>query len=706
MKTNETARSFACAALSVLATTLNALGIVNGPIPAAADGGPCFGAAEWICPAPLLRATNTTAEFRATFTATESGAATLAIAADTVCSISLNGRTVVETLRFPDVPPERLYDLLDVPDVHKGENELLIRLYVQGINSFQHIPGNPGLLFSLTAPGCRVTSGATTEWRISTRDRAEGVHRVTDQLGYSFEFHAAAKPDDWRPVGRNGCIGRASEMSLRRRPVPRAEVRPLVPSRLVVGSATNAAPASGELRLLVDLGREESGLLLLDCETDAGAMIDIGWAEHAEDGRIRTRIGNRNFSGRYVAREGHQSFTYWQRRVACRFIELRVHGAKSRFVLNALSLKPVVLPVRRRPVPANLSPERRKIWETAVRTLELCMHEHYEDCPWREQALYANDARNQILAGRYAFEGNEAFAALSLELLAKGLRPDGWLSMCMPARIPFTIPSFTFSWTLAMKEHWDFTHDEAFARRMFPVMRTVLDTRLSEMKGGLLPCPVGNGYWQFYDWAKGLSGGDGPAKGSMRFESPLNMFFLLSLESDAALADAIGETAAAERWRGAAAKLRPAIRTAFWNAGKKQFEMAVVDGRMTDEPASELVQSLAILANVVPDGEAGRLAEKLSRPSDWTETTLSQSVHKFAALLKIGGECARRAMESMDGEWMAMLDAGATSFWEMREGWKAFDNAGSLCHGWSAIPVYFYGAYLSSETGDPSCKGK
>ena len=48
--------------------------------------------------------------------------------------------------------------------------------------------------------------------------------------------------------------------------------------------------------------------------------------------------------------------------------------------------------------------------------------------------------------------------------------------------------------------------------------------------------------------------------------------------------------------------------------------------------------------------------------------------------------------KEMDEAWSAMLKAGATSFWEVSDEWKAFGNAGSLCHGWSAVPVYFYGS--------------
>jgi hypothetical protein len=37
-----------------------------------------------------------------------------------------------------------------------------------------------------------------------------------------------------------------------------------------------------------------------------------------------------------------------------------------------------------------------------------------------------------------------------------------------------------------------------------------------------------------------------------------------------------------------------------------------------------------------------------------------------------------------------MLDTGTTTFWETMGGWKTFENAGSLCHGWSAMPIYYY----------------
>ena len=48
-----------------------------------------------------------------------------------------------------------------------------------------------------------------------------------------------------------------------------------------------------------------------------------------------------------------------------------------------------------------------------------------------------------------------------------------------------------------------------------------------------------------------------------------------------------------------------------------------------------------------------------------------------------------KKQEDIKKKYSYMLKKRATTFWETEKGWKDFDNAGSLCHGWSAIPVYY-----------------
>ena len=41
-----------------------------------------------------------------------------------------------------------------------------------------------------------------------------------------------------------------------------------------------------------------------------------------------------------------------------------------------------------------------------------------------------------------------------------------------------------------------------------------------------------------------------------------------------------------------------------------------------------------------------------------------------------------------------MLSSGAQTLWETSVGADDFDNAGSLCHAWSAVPVYVVYRYF------------
>ena len=78
--------------------------------------------------------------------------------------------------------------------------------------------------------------------------------------------------------------------------------------------------------------------------------------------------------------------------------------------------------------------------------------------------------------------------------------------------------------------------------------------------------------------------------------------------------------------------------------------------------------------------------------------------YEMEALCALGRQ--KDVLREIKRYWGGMLRLGATSFWEMKEGWPAFAGAGSLCHGWSAIPVYFYGSEMSHDTEKPSTPEK
>ena len=62
----------------------------------------------------------------------------------------------------------------------------------------------------------------------------------------------------------------------------------------------------------------------------------------------------------------------------------------------------------------------------------------------------------------------------------------------------------------------------------------------------------------------------------------------------------------------------------------------------------------------------------------------------YDALLTFGDSYKDYIISDIEEKYSYMLSCGATTFWETIKGWHDFRNAGSLCHGWSALPIYYF----------------
>ena len=106
---------------------------------------------------------------------------------------------------------------------------------------------------------------------------------------------------------------------------------------------------------------------------------------------------------------------------------------------------------------------------------------------------------------------------------------------------------------------------------------------------------------------------------------------------------------------------------------------------------SELVNSLAILSGAATGERAEKVAYVLAGENVLTGITLSMACFKYDSLLKVDRDKYRDCViNNIESRYKPMLEAGATSFWETEKGEADFGNAGSLCHGWSAMPVYYF----------------
>jgi len=578
------------------------------------------------------------------------------------------------------------------------------------------------------------------------------VPRVTGQLTFTFENHGE-KSDGWLQSdyasgagwteAAAGDLLPLAKRPVRPRPIPKLLYGDRLPMRLVsqgvftrIRKETNPAvlmqtdalawrhepelftkPAPGQLTgsggelsfnpdaitsatgyyVILDTGREEAGLLDLELEAPKGTVFEIAYGEHLEDLRVRASVGGRSFANRYVSPAGRHSFVHPFLRLAGRYIQVDITPAadagKQPIALHYAGMRPTDYPVKQLGSFSCSDSLQNKIHEVSVRTLHLCMHEHYEDCPWREQSLYGMDARNQMLAGFYTF-GNYDFAAASIQLLGQGYNPkDGWLELCAPASIPITIPSFSLAWILMVDDHLLFAGDREFAKSQLPTIKKVLATAVKESTGSVIQTPRGGRMWNFYEWAPGLDGAvyrDAKDTGD-QFDAPLNLFYLLALDGAARIARETGE--AEEDFAMRAAALRGAFHGAFWD--EKEQAYLTKAGTNQSPHFAELTQALALIAGVVPPDKVDALRARLAADNNrLVPCTLSHMMYKFEAMMADPDKYAQRIFDLIRRDWGFMLQQGATSFWETIEGAAAFGDAGSLCHGWSAIPAWFQGAYI------------
>jgi hypothetical protein len=453
--------------------------------------------------------------------------------------------------------------------------------------------------------------------------------------------------------------------------------------------------------IIVDLGREECGFIDIELDAFDGTVVDIAVGEHLADMRVRAEVGGRNFASRYIAKTGRQHFVHYMERYAGRYIQLHFTLMRAPVTLWYAGLLPANYPVRMSGAFNCSDSLSEQIYEVSRHTLQLCMHERYEDCPWREQALYAEDARTEALVGYYLF-GEYDLARISLDLLGRSVGDDGFVKACSPSRLNLKIPFATMAWIVALSEYIRFSGDIQRVQELILCADTVLKTHCRRLVDDLLPCPLGKEYWQFYDWADGLSGSiartDEESLSGQRFDAILNFFFILALEELSIVFDRCGQERSAKEYRNQAAAARKAAHKRFWVAAKQSYTTYVGQQAIEDHYA-EMAQSLAILANVPDPRDAHVLQSRLTHPDNgWVPISLGMAIYKYEAIFKGSQEFGDRAFRMITDQWKVMLYNGATTFWETIKGQMDFKGAGSLCHGFSTVPAYVYQAYTLGIT--------
>lgn len=587
-------------------------------------------------------------------------------------TLFINGK-YISSNQYGDYEHYKSYDEINITNyLSLGKNHIAILVCHFGAESQRYKKCKPGFIFEIIKDGkTLLASGEHTLVRESKAYESGFSRLISRQLGFSYKYDST-KEDSWL-FGLGDSFKNAYPVDKKstfvKRPNKKLELGTLIKGEIIY---------KNENRILVDLGKEYVGLLSFLLNSSTEQLINVSYGEHLVNGRVPRKIGDRDFSIDYVAKKGKNEFTHYMLRFACRYLEINTQGE---VFLDYLGIIPQFYPVKVKECNF-LFGEEKAIYDACVNTLKLCMMEHYVDCPWREQCLYAFDSRNQMLCGYLAFEGgNFEYARSNLLLMSKDRRSDNLLSICYPCGINLTIPSFSLHYVTALWEYLSYSGDKSLIYEVNDKVISVLNEFKDNMTNNLVDSFKMDCHWNFYDWSDGHDGRDASVF------SVLNLLFYRALLDYKKICDTCQLVFPFDS---ILAPLKREIKNSFFHKESGLFTYSLDNRKI-----STLACSLALLMGICTEEESQELASYLTS-SNATEISLSVKCFTYDALLNYDrSKYKDYVLKSIKEDYLQMTETGTV--WETVKGHTDFDNAGSLCHGWSSIPIYYYHKLLKGD---------
>ena len=419
------------------------------------------------------------------------------------------------------------------------------------------------------------------------------------------------------------------------------------------------------------------------------SRVSLKWAEALEledkgKGNREDHL-NRNFVGVgdcFIASGGKNEDFFTINYRAGRYVEMRIETFDEPLLIERFELRESRYPLM---VSAKFScsdAQYQRYFDLARRTLEMCMHDTYIDCPFYEQLMYIGDSRLQMLVN-YTLSNDASLAEKSLRLMASSILPSGFLPSRYPSRVTQIIPPFSLFYPAMVCDYVKYCNRPRVTSEIVPVSRRVLDNFERYVNAdNLLELPMG---WGFVDWIPrwNRAGKMGtPQNAEFGVSGVINALYLYSLGQACELHELLGEKELAARYRRMGTRLAENIFRVFFSP-----EYGMLSDCLSHDEFSEHSQCLALLSNLLSDEQEEQLCRGLfSGIPEIAETTLYFDFYYLDACYKAGRmDCFHkrlsRRFDAMDG-------LGLKTLLERSE------PSRSDCHAWSSHIIYHYFASI------------
>lgn len=317
-----------------------------------------------------------------------------------------------------------------------------------------------------------------------------------------------------------------------------------------------------------------------------------------------------------------------------------------------------------------------RVWDIAAYTFHLNTREFLLDGIKRDRWVWSGDAYQSLFVNRYLFFDE---AVEQRTLIALGGKP------------PFkchinTIVDYTFFWFISLYEHYMTYGNQQFLRQIFPQAKEIMAYCISRVEAdGFVRGDDRD--WVFIDWA------EMDKTGALCGEQVL---FARALECFAALCTFMGEDG--ESYRIRAKALQKRIHECFYDHEKHVFVDSYESGKRYVTRHSNI---LAYLFLPMDDKMKREIYENTILNDEVAQiTTPYFKFYENQVHCEAGNQTLLE--KSIRDYYGAMLETGATTLYEQfdptEHGVEHYAMYGepygkSLCHAWSASPIYLLGRY-------------
>ncbi len=249
-------------------------------------------------------------------------------------------------------------------------------------------------------------------------------------------------------------------------------------------------PAQATWRILLDHADYLTAYHHLVTSGGAGATVRINWQEalfvkpDAPAKGNRDEIEGKYFTTIYDWRDGigdmfrpdggqdrRFSSIWWH---SGRYVEILVQTKAEPLKIQELIFEESRYPKENE---ARFSADDARL-ETVIpiahRTLQMCSHETFMDCPYYEQLQYVGDTRIQALV-TYATSTDDRLVRKAIEMLDISRLNDGLTQSRYPSRVRQIIPTFSLWWVAMVHDFALWRGDMEFVRKRMLGVRAVLE---------------------------------------------------------------------------------------------------------------------------------------------------------------------------------------------------------------------------------------